>query len=143
MISLNFTLVVELVLFLIFLGVTNRLIFRPLLRIMDEREATVARDKEQAAAAAQSASALEVENAERVTEAHRAAPHNLRSARDEAYRAYRLEMEELRKKADQELGLFRAEIAQQIDGQRTTYPDLVPSLVKSIDERLHVEGSVF
>jgi len=37
MIALNFTLFVEFGLFMIFLGITNVFIYRPLLRVMDER----------------------------------------------------------------------------------------------------------
>ncbi len=142
MVSINFTIVVELALFLLFLGVTNRFIFRPLLRTMDEREATVARDREAAAAGNDEARTLETLHAEKVMEAHRTTTQRIRDARDEAYRHNRQEMDALRQKADQELGVFRAQIAQQLATERKKFAENLPSVVKAIDERLHVEGSV-
>lgn len=142
MVSVNFTLLVELALFLIFLGVTNRLIFRPLLRIMDERAASIAQDKETAAAANTEAGTLEACHTEKVIEARHVATHRLRQAHDETYQANRTELDGLRHRVDQEVGVFRDQVTIQLDAERKKCAEFLPSIVTAIDERLHVEGRI-
>ena len=142
MVSINLTLLVELGLFLLFLTVTNRFIFRPLLRIMDEREAAVTQDKQAAQSGQEEARRLETLHADKALEARKLTAARLREARDEAYRHNREELEQLRQTADSELTTFRAKVVAQLESERAKCNDLLPSVVDAIDRQLHAEGSI-
>ena len=55
MVTLNLTIAVQLALFLLFLAVTNKLVLKPMLAVLDKRDEQVRQDEETAAASARSA----------------------------------------------------------------------------------------
>ncbi|HOH51273.1 MAG TPA: hypothetical protein PLI98_11085, partial [Candidatus Hydrogenedentes bacterium] len=73
MLSLDFTLVVELLLFLLFLWGTNRAVLRPLLRTMDARQLRMEQDRADAEAAARRAAELDAVYDRRLAAIHREA----------------------------------------------------------------------
>ncbi len=142
MIQFNFTLVVEMVLFLVFLWVTNKFMFRPVRRVMDERDAKIGQDKSTAAQDAAEAQHLESQFIEQLTQTDQAAAQRLRQARYEAYQHNRAELEALRHQADADVGAFRDAIERQVAEERQKYAELIPGLVESMDRQLRTEGSL-
>ncbi|HPO13865.1 MAG TPA: ATP synthase F0 subunit B [Candidatus Hydrogenedentes bacterium] len=142
MITFNFTLVTEMVLFLVFLWVTNRFFFRPLRRIMDERDATLTGDKTAASTDLAEAEQLEAQYINRLTKADQEAALALRQARYEAYQKNRAELDALRHQTDKEVASFRDEIQRQLTEERQKFDTLVPGLVEAMDKQLRTGGTL-
>ncbi len=142
MITFNFTLVTEMVLFLVFLWVTNRFFFRPLLRVMDERASTLAEDKTAASADVGESERLEAEYIHRLTKADQEAALALRQARYEAYQKSRAELDALRHQTDLEVTAFREGIQRQLAEERQKFGALIPGLVEAMDKQLRTGGTL-
>ncbi len=142
MVTINFTLVCEIVSFLVFLWVSNTFMFQPLRRLMEERESRIARDKEAARNATAEAERLSSEYVARLTEAHQNAAVALRQTRQDAYLHHRAAMDARRHDADAALTQFREELVQKLDEERKQYAGLLKDLVGSIDRQIRQEGTV-
>lgn len=142
MVTINFTIVFEIVSFLAFLWVANTFMIAPLRALMERREAKLASEKAAADHALAEAERIDAEYTAKLTEAHQAVAQELRQARQDAYQRHRAEMDARRHKADAELAEFRARVAQRLDDERRRYPELVSGLVEAIDERIRMEGTV-
>jgi len=128
------------VLFLIFLWVVNRTVFRPLLRIMDGRAQTVARLQAEAEATHADAERLRAGHIEQLTKTNQAVAERLRTARLNAYRENRVALEDLRAQADADLASHRAQLAKHLDTERARFGDIIPNLVQDIDRRIRTDG---
>ena len=142
MVALNFTVVVEMALFLVFLWVTNRFIFQPLLRVMDARDAKLNGDRTSATADAAEAHRLDAEYAERLAQAGQAAAQHLRQARYDAYQHNRDEMDQLRRQSDGEIAAFRENLQATLTEERRQYPALIAGLVETMDQWARGGGTV-
>lgn len=142
MIAFNFTLVTEMVLFLVFLWVTNRFIFRPLLRVMDERQAKLNQDQAAADSDISEAQCLETLYVERLTAADQGAAQHLRQARYDAYQRNRAELDELRKQVDAQVAEFRENVQRQVAEERQKYAGLIPGLVEAVDQQMRTGGTL-
>jgi len=142
MVTINFTLVCEFVAFLVFLWVANTFMFRPLRRLMEEREKRIAQDKEAAEKATAEAERLSSEYVARLTEVHQAAALALRQTRQDAYQRHRAAMDARRHDADKAVAEFREEVARKLDEERKKYPGLLDDLVGVIDRQIRQEGTV-
>ena len=142
MVSLNLTLAVEMVLFLIFSVVARRLVFVPLHRMLLDRHAKVHQDEEQAQKDREEADRIQQLQADRLAEAQRLGTQRLREARFNAYRQNRDEADEQRKKLDADVAAFNARIHAQVDQERKQYPRILPGLVETMDRQINAEGSL-
>ncbi len=142
MVSLNVTLFVEIVLFLLFLWVVNRTVFRPLLRVMDQRSVKVAALRASAEASRAEAERMQALYIEHLTKANQAAAERLRAARLNAYRENRLSLDELREQAEAELAGHREKLAERLDAERETYAAIVPRLLQEMDRQVRMDGSL-
>jgi F-type H+-transporting ATPase subunit b len=142
MIALNFTLFVEFGLFMIFLGITNVFIYRPLLRVMDERAAKLDRDREAAESDEREAKTLEARFVAQLVQADQEAAHLLNKAKVDAYQRGRDEMDALRAQAEAEVATYRASINVDVEAERSAYAALLPRLLEDMDRRLNSEGSL-
>ncbi len=140
MITLNFTLVVELALFLVFLWVTNQIVVRPLLRTMDARTAKVDQDRAAAEADTQEAQRLEALYVERLANAHQASSQRLHKARFDAYHEGRVALDGLKQQAEQEIEACRVSVEARIEAERKKFAELVPGLVEAADRKVGEEG---
>ena len=84
MVAINFTIVVQLVLFLTFLWVTNKLVLRPILRVMDERDRTNRENQEASERDTERAQKLESDYAAQIASARRQGVVTVEKARREA-----------------------------------------------------------
>ncbi|MDQ1256941.1 MAG: F-type H+-transporting ATPase subunit b [Candidatus Hydrogenedentes bacterium] len=142
MVALNFTVLVEMVLFLVFLWITNRFIFQPLLRVMDAREAKLNEDRTVAAADQAEIQRIDAEYIDRLARAHHDAAQGLRQARYDAYQQNREEADRLRREADAEIVAFRGDLQAQVSGERSKYPQLLPGLMDVIDKWVREGGAL-
>jgi F-type H+-transporting ATPase subunit b len=134
LVALNFTVIVEMFLFVVFLWVTNRFIFQPLLRLIDDRNAKLNEDRTGASNDTAEAQRIEAEYTQSLTQAHTAAAQRLRQARYEAYQHNRDEMDRLRQQSDDEIVEFRQSLLDTLTVERQQYPGLINGLVENMDK---------
>lgn len=140
MIDINFTLLLQFGLFMLFLWGANRLMFRPVLRVMDEREEKIAADTTNAERDNTEAQKAEEQFIAQITEANQEAARNLRQARQDAYAQNRVRLEKQRLQAEQDLLAHHDEVQQQLEMQRRQYDEHLPILVDAIDQQLRMKG---
>jgi len=140
MIALNFTLVVQLLLFLLFLYVTNKVVIRPLLKTMDARSAKVEEDQAAADADRKEAERVEAAVKDRLTGIHQEDALRLRKARQDEYQKNRGVLEEMKRRANADVDAYRAQMDRRVEEERRNYPQLVPSIVEAMDRRVNTEG---
>ena len=80
MITINLTLLIEFGLFILFLWVANKMMFRPILRVMDEREEKITGDTTNAERDSAEAQMAEERFITQITDAHQEAARRLRHA---------------------------------------------------------------
>ena len=142
MIALNLTLLVQMGLFLVFLLGVNRLVYRPLLRRMDERAAKVEGDLAAAESDTKERQRLEALYKDRLTTAHQAAAQTLQKARYDAYQQNRGTLGEAKKRAEGEISQHRTGLDAQLDAERGKFPELLPGIISAIDRQVNTEGSL-
>lgn len=140
MVSLNFTLVVELILFLLFLWGTNRFILRPTVKTIDEREELVQRNEELTAHDLADAEALEQQYAARLSELYRQTEDRVRAARHAANNARIDRIQQSMRQADAEITRFREELMARVDEQTPEARRLATQVAEEIEA--HLERSV-
>ena len=136
MVVINFTLLVELGLFLVFLWGTAVFILRPVLRLLDEREDNIAREQRQADEASEKEAQLRKQSAD--------ARNAVRSRIEKAYRRARFELREEhgaklteeRRKADAAIAEARDAALKRIEVERSSYGALSSELADSLFEHL-------
>ena len=142
MVSVNITVVVEIVLFLLFLWVVNRTVFRPLLRVMDGRAEKMSQLHGAGAASRAEADRLKAEYIARLTELNQGVAERLRTTRLSTYRENRVCMDDLRSQAEADLLAHRVKLAKQLEEERAKFDELVPTLVEGMDRQIRSEGSL-
>jgi len=136
MVTLNFTLVVELGLFLLFLWGTKAFVLRPVLRLLDTRDETIGEWTEEAAAKTEHAEALEREYAETIVAYHHEADERFREAYQAASNRHLDALHAARLEADAAVARVRAESMRQREQQREAIAAAAPELAAMIRERL-------
>lgn len=140
MLSLDFTLVVELLLFLLFLWGTNRAVLRPLLRTMDARQLRMEQDRADAEAAARRAAELDAVYDRRLAAIHREAAGRVREGRARAAAERRRRMEELHREAEARVAAEAAAMDALTAQGRARFPELVPGLAEEMARRVGPGG---
>jgi len=140
MVVLNFTIIIELGLFLLFLWVTNKLILQPVLHNIDKREEGIALNEQAAETDAEEAEELEQRYAEAMAKARRAAHSEIEAARREAMDAHNAALLEHRRQADAEVEAQHESAFQKAEVERANYDALAPALADEIAGRLGVGG---
>ena len=136
MVTLNLTLFVQLILFLTFLWVLNRLVLSPLLRTMDEREEGIVQAEAAAESDENEAERVEADYARSIAEARRTA--TLRAL--EARRAALAERNELlgarRTEADSAIERVREEALAQVQAEERHCEALAPEIADAMGGHL-------
>lgn len=141
MVTLNFTLLIELILFLIFLWGTARFILRPVLESIDARQEAIAQDEESAEANEQAANELEETYSQRVSELHHKADATFQDARREATQAHLARIAAKREDSDKAIAEVQQDAADQIKSQRDTIRSSVPEVAELIARQLKSGGA--
>lgn len=136
MVDLNFTLVVQLLMFLGFLWVMDRWVLRPLLKTMDMREHEIVDNKEQAQADQAAAEQIENEYAAALATAHQKAhkkvADSLRVLQDEHIE----QRNRLRNTQQEEAARARQEAQTAVEEQRGRFPELSHAIADAMMGRL-------
>jgi F-type H+-transporting ATPase subunit b len=139
MVQLNFTLIIEMGLFLVFLWVTKCFIFRPLLEVMDAREAKLLDDRSTVEAETTTAQTLETAHAESQARAKLAASLRIRKERHDATAVSHENLRKLRADKDAEVAVFRDSLMERLEVERRRYPELIPNLTETMDRWVRSE----
>lgn len=133
MVSINFTLVVELLLFLLFLWGTNRFILRPTVKTIDERQELLEHNEELTARDLADAQALEERRTAELSRLYRQTEERVREARRAAMNARLDRIQREMKRADAEIAQFRAELRAQVEEQSSAARKLAPEVAEAIE----------
>tara|TARA_R110001592_G_scaffold80439_3_gene239628 strand:- start:233 stop:652 length:420 start_codon:yes stop_codon:yes gene_type:complete len=139
MVSVNFTLFVLLVLFLVFLGVMHRFVFLPLLTIMDKRGDQIAQDKITAQDAAAEAVALEDQYSMRIAKMHREASVRLNRAHRQAQEEHNARVVAFKAKAEQDLRTLNAALDADIARQEDQFEALSRDIHAAMATKLELK----
>lgn len=142
MITVNFTLVVELALFLIFLAGAYKIAWRPLLETMDQRAGKIDGDRAAADKSRKEAHRLEGVYVQQLTVAHQEAAHRLAQARYDAYQSGRSEFDGLRAAAEREIDTFREAVDRQVAEEQAKVAGLMADVIEAADSKVSAEGSI-
>ncbi len=138
MIAINFTIFVELGLFLLFMWVTQRLILMPLLAVMDRRDDRVTEDEQAAEQRAAEAESLESRYADEIAAMRRAASTQIEQARREGMMARALAIRERKAEADQAVRVVEEAAMGAMETERQQFGALVPGLTERMAKQLHL-----
>jgi F-type H+-transporting ATPase subunit b len=136
MVSLNFTLVVELVLFVLFLFGTTRFILRPALKVIDEREAQMDADHAQAEECNTAAARLETEYQRAIAAARADADHVYRDAHMKLIDEHAARLNAARQAADEAVLATRARGEEELSTLQAELMEAAPGLAQDLAERL-------
>ncbi len=140
MVTINFTLFVELGLFLVFLWGTGRFILRPLLGSLDEREDLIVHNEEQTQDDVSEAASLEKQHKREVATLRRETDEAFRDARRVALNRHAGVVSEQRGKSESAIGVVREEMQEQVVSQEAAVTELAPDLVVAIAQQLGLKG---
>ena len=141
MVTLNFTLLVELVLFLLFLWGANVLIIRPALRTIDERDAYIAEAESRAQAETAVAMSEEARYAGELAKLRRQSEDRINAARRRALDERTAALLARRKEADAAVMQAHDEARRQVKAERAKLDSFAPDLAAEIGKRLHITGT--
>lgn len=133
MVTINFTLVVELLLFLLFLWGTNRFILRPTVKTIDEREALIEHNEELTERDVTDADALEERHAAELSLLYRETEERVREARRAAINARTDRVQQEMKQTDAEIAQYRDEMRARIEEQRPAARKIAPEVAEAIE----------
>lgn len=140
MVTLNLTMAVQLVLFLVFLWGANRFFFGPILRLIDQREELVEQSRANAEADDETTAELEARYAHEMARIRRSADEEFRDERRAALDAHAATLSEQRHRADETVAKVREEAMKQVEGERAVYKTLAPGVADLIADRLGMGG---
>jgi F-type H+-transporting ATPase subunit b len=141
MVTLNLTIIVEVVLFLVFLWALNRWIFSPVVEHMDSRDARLEEDRAKSVSESEQAEALEKDYARRIASINREAVLRINRELREAQQDHLRQINEFRKTEEQELAGVRAAVNRQIEAEREQFPELAAGLSRAIAGKIGLEVS--
>lgn len=140
MVVLNLTILVEVGLFLIFVWAMNRFVFRPLFRVMDDRDAKTEDDRATALSEGERAERMEKQYAAKVSAIHREASQRVLDVHRAAQQEHNERIASLKETEDRELTAVRAEAERLVAAERPQYPALTTGLADAVAGRLGLGG---
>lgn len=139
MVTINFTLILQLLLFLGFLWLMDRLVFKPLLALMDQRQADIDANKQSAISLVQEADNAESQFATQLGQVHRLTSQQFTHALFKASEENSAEIAALRKKGEEEIAQLHAQYNEAIKADRAAYPELAQGIAKLMSAKLGLE----
>jgi len=140
MVTINLTIVVQVVLFLLFLWVVNKLVFQRVLHRLDERDYYLKQNAEGAKEDAQTAKSLEAEYARELSTARRAATVEFEREREAAMNERNERLARARQEGDAAVMAVEREGKAQIEEQRPQFDTLAAQVTELMAERLRLKG---
>ena len=139
MVSINFTLLVLVAMFLGFLWAMHRFIFAPLLALMDARNEQIVEDKRFAASTAAEAAALEDQYAGRIALLHREASLRLIRAHRQSQEEHNAQVTAFKAQGEQEIRGLSKTLAAQIQAQQDEVKQLGREVCGFLAAKLELE----
>jgi F-type H+-transporting ATPase subunit b len=139
MVTINFTLVVLLVMFLGFLWAVQRFIFQPLLALMDARDDQIADDKRTATERGAEAVKLEDQYGAKIAHMHQEASLHLNRAHRHAQEEHNAQVATFKAKAEQEIKILNQSLAADIEAQKDQFLSLAQDIQGTIATKLELE----
>lgn len=139
MVTINLTLLIELMLFLTFMWAMGKYVFRPLLLIMDQREERLEEDREKKNIESGRAKELELEYTKEVGAIHRKASEEINLQHRKEQGKHNDRIIAFQAEAQKELQNIRANAQAQIETERQKFPALTADLDQQITSRLGLE----
>lgn len=139
MVSVNFTLIVLLLMFLGFLWAMHRFVFRPALALSDQREDKIVEDRTVAKKASADAERLEDEYSEKLSKIHREANAHIARARRAAQEEHQAQVEAFKKRAEGDLSELRKAIRSDIEAQKEQFGALSNTIAIAMAHQLDLE----
>ncbi len=140
MVDLNFTLVVQLLMFLGFLWLMDRWVLRPLLKTMDMREHEIVDNKEQAQTDQTAAEQIENEYAAALAAAHQKAHKKVSDSLRVLQDAHNEQRIALRDTQQEESARVKAEAQAAVEQQRGSFPELSHAIADAMMGQLGLGG---
>jgi len=140
MIVVNFTMLVQVGLFLLFMVVSHRYFLRPVLNNVDEREETIEDDQAQAEKLQEEAERCEVYYARELASARRVAANRIEEARRTALDERFDVIQRAKQESAARLEEAREKQRQRLAKERQRYQDIAPQIAQIIDARLRKGG---
>jgi F-type H+-transporting ATPase subunit b len=140
MIAINFTFFVELGLFLLFMWVTQRIILKPILSVMDRRDDQVTADEAAAEQQAAESESLEGRYADEIAGVRRAASTEIETARRDGMMARAAAIRERKAEADQAVRKVEEAALEAMNIERKRFDSLVPGLSERMAKQLQLGG---
>lgn len=141
MVTLNFTLFIELALFLTFLWGTSRFILPQVVQLLDARERAIEADHAQAQADIESAQESERQFDREMAAIRRDADDHVRKETRGAINAFAATLGARKTECDAAVADVRAAAMKEVDAQREACETIAPELAKLISEQLGTEGN--
>ncbi len=140
MVSINATLVIELILFLIFLWGTKTFFLRPMLDTMDKRESRLQEDEECVERDTSDAEKMEDEYDHAIDRTQRKIHEKVEKERRSAIERQLNTLMEHRREGDKEVSQVRDAALKQVEDERQKFASLKPQIVSTIAKRLGIGG---
>jgi F-type H+-transporting ATPase subunit b len=140
MVTINFTIVVQLVLFLLFLWAANKLVLQPVLRRLDEREQTLEQNAEAAEEDSKAAKSLQSEYAAELSTARRTATLRFEHERGAAMDERNQRLGRARQDGDQAVMAVEREGKAQIEAQRPQFDTFAEQIADLMAKSLRLKG---
>ena len=140
MIALNLTFFIQLGLFLLFVFLMNRIVFRPLLRIMDERESRIQNDERLAVENKSEAGQLDDRYQAALKSTKRDAIARMHEAERVAREERAVKLHQFRLETDEEVARVREEANRQLVRESSQSEPLTTEIAKALEDRLLSAG---
>jgi F0F1-type ATP synthase membrane subunit b/b' len=138
MVTLNFTIVVQLVLFLLFLWGLRQFVIHPMLQQMDDRQHYIGQQESRAKVDVDLAAAQEARYAQAVKDMHQDAEQRFRDARHAALHEQAEILARQREQADRAATIARLDAQQRAQDERASFRQVVPELANAIAARVGI-----
>jgi F-type H+-transporting ATPase subunit b len=140
MVTINATMLVELLLFLLFLWGTQRYILAPVLKNIDEREDSIEQDRAQTEADTTAAQALEKKYRHEIAVIRRNADEQVRAAQQKSQQEHAAFLTDERARAEQSIDEVRKDAQHLVDTEQDSVDAQIPELTKQIEAMLTRRG---
>jgi len=140
MIAINFTFFVELGLFLLFMWVTQRVILKPILDVMDRRDDQVAADEKAVEQHAAESESLERHYSDEIAGVRRAASSEIEKARRDGMMARAAAIRERKAEADRAVQTVEEAALTAMNTEREQFDSLLPGLTERMAKQLRLGG---
>jgi F0F1-type ATP synthase membrane subunit b/b' len=140
MLSLNFTVIITMLVFLLFLRITSRAVWRPLIRHMVRRERLFTTHEKAIAQHLQEATQLKARITLQLEKKEKQLVRELDEKTQQAHRSRRTLLTEERNRVEQELINLHEELRHYLAKERLRFADALPGLIETMDRQFHEKG---